>query len=82
MNGTHPHLAPMRLLPAPKGTCPECAVDHDPTHPHNQQSLAYQYDFYGKQGRWPTWRDAMAHCSDEMKAFWIKELKKAKVKID
>ena len=39
------------LLPAPKGTCPECAVKHDPDQPHNQQSLFYQYHFYHEHGR-------------------------------
>jgi hypothetical protein len=68
------HLAPFKLLPAKKGTCEQCAVNHEPEQPHNQQSMAYQYWFYNKHGRWPTWRDAMAHCSDEIKALWIKEL--------
>lgn len=31
------------LLPAPRGTCEECAVAHKPDEPHNQQSLHYQY---------------------------------------
>jgi hypothetical protein len=46
-----------------------------PTQPHNQQSLAYQYDFYGKNGRWPTWADAMAHCDESVKAQWTAALK-------
>ena len=58
----------------PPGTCPECAVAHDPEYPHNLQSLAYQYQFYDKHGRWPTWEDAMAHCTDEMKKIWIAAL--------
>ena len=58
----------------PPGTCPECAVEHPADQPHNQQSLAYQYKFYDQHGRWPTWIDAMAHCTDEVKAFWIAEL--------
>jgi hypothetical protein len=44
--------------------------------PHNQQSLYWQYWFYGQHGRWPTWADAMAHCSEATKAFWISELKR------
>lgn len=28
------------------------------------------YKFYFEHGRWPTWADAMAHCSDEVKAAW------------
>lgn len=74
MSSEHPHLGPWKLLKTREGTCPECAVDHDPSAPHNQQSLAYQYDFYGKHGRWPEWSDAMAHCTDEVKQLWIKAL--------
>jgi hypothetical protein len=54
----------------PPGTCPMCAVVHDPGQPHNQQSLAYQHNFYDRHGRLPTWADAMAHCTDEVKAVW------------
>jgi len=63
------------ILPAPEGTCPECAVKHVPEMPHNQQSLHFQYRFRQKTGRWPTWADAMAHCSPEMKAAWEQELR-------
>jgi hypothetical protein len=58
------------MLPAPPNTCPECAVDHPVEQPHNQQSLHWQYSFRKKHDRWPTWEDAMAHCSDEMKEIW------------
>jgi hypothetical protein len=74
MSEQNPHLGPWSLMKTKPGVCLECAVDHSPESPHNQQSLAYQYDFYGKHGRWPTWKDAMAHCSDEMKELWIKAL--------
>lgn len=70
----HPHLAPFRLLPTAPGVCPECARDHQPGQPHDAQSLTYQYDFYGKHGRWPTWVDAMAHCSDAMREIWTRAL--------
>jgi hypothetical protein len=56
------------------GKCPECAVKHDPAQPHNNQSLAYQYSFYAKNGRWPTWADAMAHCAPEVQEAWKNEL--------
>ncbi len=71
----------MMLLPPKPGVCQICATDHHPDFPHNQQSLYYQYYFYGKHGRWPTWEDAMAHCSDEMKAVWIEESKKHGVEV-
>ena len=63
-----------RILPAANGTCPECATKHPPEQPHNQQSLHYQYAFRLKHQRWPTWADAMAHCDDEMRAAWTREL--------
>lgn len=62
------------ILPAPKGTCPECATKHEPEQPHNAQSMHYQYSFYGREGRWPTWNDALAHCPENVRKFWVKEL--------
>lgn len=56
------------------GKCPECAVKHEPDQPHNAQSLAYQYDFRARHGRWPTWADAIAHCSPEVQAAWKRAL--------
>ena len=76
MSQEHPHLGPWALLKTPPGTCPECAVAHPPEQPHNQQSLAYQYDFFGKHGRWPTWADAIAHCDEQTKKAWTEELAK------
>lgn len=61
------HLGAFGLLPAARGTCPECSVKHGPEIPHNKQSLFYQYKFYNENGRWPTWEDAMAHCDEETK---------------
>jgi hypothetical protein len=69
------HLGCFAMLPAKPGTCPECAVKHEPEQPHNQQSLFYQYKFYNEHGRWPTWQDAMSHCSEEVKLLWRSELK-------
>ena len=59
----------------PPGTCPVCAVKHDPAQPHNRDSLAYQYKFYDAYGRFPTWDDAMEHCSDDVKRAWAAALK-------
>lgn len=58
------------LLPAAKGCCEQCAAEHEVQAPHNAQSLHYQYWFYGKHGRWPTWDDALAHCSEEVQRKW------------
>lgn len=64
----------MMLLPPAPGTCPACAVKHREDEPHNCQSLYYQYRFYGLRGRWPTWADAIAHCDQDMKAYWREAL--------
>jgi hypothetical protein len=58
------------LVPAAPGTCPVCAVEHDTRNPHNKDSLYYQYRFFGLYGRWPTWADALAHCSTEVREAW------------
>lgn len=58
------------LLPCVPDGCQECAVDHDPEMPHDQQSLYYQYKFYHDHGRWPTWEDSMSHCSTEVQNKW------------
>jgi hypothetical protein len=71
----------MFLLPCAKDVCQECAVDHEPEQPHNQQSLYYQYKFYAEHGRWPTWEDAMAHCSPEIQRLWKTELEKRGIKL-
>ncbi len=71
----------MTLLPARLGTCPECATSHMPEMPHNQQSLYYQYHFYADNKRWPTWEDAMAHCTENVKVLWENELAKQGVSI-
>ena len=58
------------LLPPRQDTCQNCAVDHEAHLPHDKQSLYYQYLFRSERGRWPTWRDAMAHCEPEVRSAW------------
>lgn len=77
------HLAPFKLLSGvPEGTCLECAAAHKPELPHNKDSLYYQYKFYNAHGRWPTWKDAMDHCSEDVKTTWIDALKLAGLGIE
>ena len=76
------HLAPLHLLPAKKGVCTECAIDHEKEAPHNRDSLFYQYYFFNQNGRWPTWKDAMEHCDHEMRAKWCEALIKRGVEIE
>jgi hypothetical protein len=63
-----------KMLPGPDGSCEWCHVKHDPSQPHNKQSLAYQMKFNQIHGRYPTWTDAMAHCSEDIKVKWKKHL--------
>jgi hypothetical protein len=55
------------VTPTP-GRCPVCATQHPDSHPHDKDSLYYQFKFSAEWGRFPSWRDAMAHCSDEIRA--------------
>lgn len=66
------------LMPCKPGVCQLCAVDHQPEEAHNAQSMFYQYRFYGKYGRWPTWADAIAHCDPKVQAVWKEGLQKRK----
>lgn len=64
----------LQLVPAPAGTCQECATDHLREMPHNLSSLYYKYHFYARHKRWPTWSDAMTHCPSYIKKAWTEEL--------
>lgn len=67
MKKTHDVGGGFQMLPAAEGLCPLCAYDHPPSRPHNAQSMFYQMRFRGAHGRWPTWADACAHCSSEIR---------------
>jgi hypothetical protein len=64
----------MMLLPPPPDGCPICAVKHPDVAPHHGNSLYYQYRFYGTHGRWPTWADAIAHCTPKVQSLWKEQL--------
>ena len=63
----------MVCAPIP-GACPTCATEHDPQDPHNPASLYYQHRFHRKNKRFPTWKDAMAHCSLLTQMVWRERL--------
>ena len=56
------------------GKCPVCAAVHDPMDPHDRDSLYYQMRFRRRHKRFPTWADAMAHCSREKQEEWRAKL--------
>src|SRR6266700_3893878 len=65
------------LMPPASDACQICGQwpAHPEGEPHNAQSLYYQYAFYGERGRWPTWADAIAHCSPEVRSQWEQALR-------
>lgn len=76
------HRRDLTLLPPGPGVCPQCAVEHEPHEAHNAQSIYYQYSFYAEHGRWPTWRDAIAHCEPDLRALWEELLLERGVTLD
>lgn len=70
------------ILPPKPGVCPVCAVNHNPALPHNKDSLYYQMRFRQENGRFPTWDDAMKHCTQEMKDWFIEEYRKRGIVIE
>ena len=54
------------ILPPKPGTCSICGSEHESHFPHNALSLYYQYRFYIKHERFPTWDDACAHVSTDV----------------
>jgi len=58
------------MLPPRPDVCQVCAVKHDHDQPHNQQSIYYRIAFHAKHGRFPTWTDAMQHCTPEVQKEW------------
>lgn len=55
--------------------CQVCGGGHQPDMPHNQQAMFYQQRFLSAHGRYPTWADAIAHCSESMRKAWTTALK-------
>jgi hypothetical protein len=71
-----------QLLPPAAHLCQKCAWDHAPELPHNQDTFYWQYWFYKQSGgRWPTWADAMDHCTDETKELWRNALKERGINV-
>lgn len=72
-------IARFDVAAPPPGTCAECGCPHEADEPHDALSLHYQYSFYGREGRWPDWNDAMAHCDEQTRRAWAEALEEAGV---
>lgn len=68
------NMQEIRVVPPSPGSCPICATKHDPKEPHDRDSLYYQNWFRKRHKRFPTWTDAMAHCSEHTKKDFKKRL--------
>jgi len=66
-----------QLLPPAATACQTCAKNpaHPPDQPHDALSLYYHYAFYAEHKRWPTWKDAVAHCPEATKMAWENALR-------
>lgn len=64
----------IKVLPPRPGACRVCAARHTKDQPHERDSLYYQVKFYRRFRRFPTWEDAMSHCSEEVKSAFREEL--------
>lgn len=65
----------MSMLPCAPDKCQTCATAHAAGDPHNKQSLFYQMRFANEHDRSATWKDAMAHCTPEVRARWTHQLR-------
>lgn len=70
----------------PEGFCPECGVQHAEALPHDPTTMVFIANFrqkcieVGVEPRWPTWRDAMRHCTPQVQDNWTKALEQKGVK--
>lgn len=70
-------------IKAPRpGACKICATVHKPGQPHDRDSLYYQNWFRKRHKRFPTWADAMAHCTEDVKAEYTAILAKRGIVIE
>lgn len=66
----------IKVLPPRPRACKVCAARHAEDQPHECDSLYYKVMFYRRFRRFPTWEDAMSHCSEETKSAFREELSK------
>lgn len=74
-------MGEVRITAPVPGSCPVCAVKHDKDDPHDLNSLYWQNRFYKGNRRFPTWADALKHCSPESRAMWVERLKNAGIEV-
>jgi len=60
------------LLPPGPGVCPLCAQKHGDELPHCWESFYYKVRFFRAHGRLPTYEDAAAHCTPEVRDVFLR----------
>lgn len=72
----------IKIMPPGPGTCRVCAAMHAPGLPHDRDSLYYQNWFHKRNGRFPTWSDAMSHCSESTRRRFIEVLARSGITVE
>ena len=70
------------IFPPREGACWICGDIHSSRDPHNAGSLLYQHRFRKRNGRYPTWADAMSHCSRKVKERWVRRLLEKGIRVE
>ena len=70
------------ILPPTPGACRICGDTHDKSEPHNRDSLIYQHKFRKRHGRYPTWEDAMTHCSPTVQKRTAEKLRRRGITVE
>lgn len=65
----------IRIIPPTPGCCLTCYGHHGEREPHNRDSLWYQITFFAEHARYPSWRDAAAHCPEDVRERFLAEKK-------
>lgn len=76
------NMEEIKVVPPSPGACPICATTHAPEEPHDRDSLYYQNWFRRKHKRFPTWEDAMNHCTEDVKRKFAKKLERRGIIIE
>lgn len=66
-----PGMGAWQLLDPGEGCCPVCGDEHPPEYPHNPGHIYWQMLRAVHHEPSPTWNEAMAHVSEEMRESWV-----------
>lgn len=61
-----------------EGPCTICGEEHPENYPHNALGEVYRKWFLERFGRYPTWDDALEHCSADMRSAFKQTMARVK----